>query len=348
MKLVIFKVNQLGDNVVFLPVVQELRKRFPDWEIIVATSPAAADLYRGWIQDDRLLVHPTSEFNRSWKKPTKFLALATEVRKFKPDACLIPQDQANAAYGLALLSGARVRVGAKLPFIKLSFALTHCAQLVPDTKVPLQNWSMVKGLLEELAPNASWPAVPPPPDLSRLLSSDNDTEKCVVIHPGASRPYQRWPVDRMAALASRLLDSGVGVIWIDQPQAPAPSPQRNLVVRKTPNLSSLVSTINSACLFVGNNSGPMHIATALGVPSVIPCGPSHINWDPYWHGDRIRLLRHPSLPCLPCDTLFLARNVCTNATEPMACMNYWTVDRVFEEVQAWKKKWESSDTRTPL
>ena len=42
MNLALFKVNNLGDNIVFLPVVQALRKRFPDWRLMVFTSPAAA------------------------------------------------------------------------------------------------------------------------------------------------------------------------------------------------------------------------------------------------------------------------------------------------------------------
>jgi ADP-heptose:LPS heptosyltransferase len=44
MNLALFKVNNLGDNIVFLPVVQALRKRFPDWRLMVFTSPAAAEL----------------------------------------------------------------------------------------------------------------------------------------------------------------------------------------------------------------------------------------------------------------------------------------------------------------
>lgn len=45
MTLVIFKVNQLGDNVVFLPVVQALSAALPGWKIVVMTSPVAARLY---------------------------------------------------------------------------------------------------------------------------------------------------------------------------------------------------------------------------------------------------------------------------------------------------------------
>lgn len=47
MRVVIFKFNHLGDNVVFLPVVQQLRRQFSDWDLVLLTTPTEAELYRG-------------------------------------------------------------------------------------------------------------------------------------------------------------------------------------------------------------------------------------------------------------------------------------------------------------
>ena len=84
--------------------------------------------------------------------------------------------------------------------------------------------------------------------------------------------------------------------------------------------------------FVGNNSGPMNIASALGVSGTILNGPSAANWDPPWHGERFDLLRDPALACQPCDPLTHPANVCQNREHPMACMLRWSVDDVLKEV----------------
>ena len=63
MTVLISKVNQLGDNVVFLPVVQELRRVFPDVRRVVATSPVARELYTRCVPEVKVVTRPAAEFN---------------------------------------------------------------------------------------------------------------------------------------------------------------------------------------------------------------------------------------------------------------------------------------------
>jgi len=79
----------------------------------------------------------------------------------------------------------------------------------------------------------------------------------------------------------------------------------------------------------------MNLAVALGIPGLIVCGPSRFEWDPYWSSENYLLLRAPGLSCLPCDTPNRPMGVCTNRENPMACMNFWTVDQVYEEALRW-------------
>jgi ADP-heptose:LPS heptosyltransferase len=325
MTILISKVNQLGDNVVFLPVVQQLRSTFPDARLVVVTSPVAAPLYERCVERVEVLKVPTKEFNQAWRSPLKLIRMARQWRAHKPDAVLVANDQGNVAHFLAGLSGARYRVGPENEEIKTHWMLNLRSEANLLLPIAMQNWRIAQMLCAELG--ASIPDRPPCPDLLRLVGPVA-VQPEVVIHPGASRAYQRWPLDRFVELATALSTSN-RVCWIDEgSQVELPGQ----VQRVKPNdLASFVSLLAGTRLFVGNNSGPMHIASALGVPGVIPIGPSTPCWDPYWHNERFVLLRDRTLTCQPCDRLSGPVNVCQNTVSPMVCMKRWSVDEVLSK-----------------
>jgi len=74
----------------------------------------------------------------------------------------------------------------------------------------------------------------------------------------------------------------------------------------------------------------MHIASALGVPTLVLTGPTLKAWDPAWHRERCVVLRRPELPCQPCDRLDGAPNTCLNRREPLACLRRWSPEEIAE------------------
>lgn len=351
MRVLIFKVNQLGDNIVFLPVVQEMRRRFPGWELAIFTSPVAEPLYAAAIPDPaRRFVESTPGFNGSWRRPLDFARLWWRALAFRPDACLIADDQANAAYLLAGLSGARWRVAVRRPFIKLGALATATLPFDPSEKVAATNWR-IAGTLVAAAGGEGWPTSPPPPDLSHLTdgaSSAPDGPLQVAIHPGASQEYKRWFPERYAALANRLAaEAGFAVVWLGAPAGGMPGLSPAVTCVPTPRLSDLARTLAASDLFVGNNSGPMHLANSLGCPAVIICGPTTVQWDPAWYPDRTLVLRDEALPCLPCDTPNASAHMCRRLDDPLACMKFWTVDAVFERCVEWARRWRAARRQTP-
>ena len=329
MTLLISKVNQLGDNVVFLPVVQGLRRLFPDLRLVVATSPVARDLYTRCVPRVEVLSRPTAAFNGAWKQPWRLLSLAAEWRSFKPDAVLLGDDQGNVAQVLAWTSGAGLRAGPHNDSIRGNRLLNHRVPLDLSRHVAEQNWGIARHLAGLLG--ASLPDNPPAPDLTGLIDRSASTPGTdIVIHAGASRAYKRWPVDRYVRLAN-LLATNHRVTWIEQGgEQHGLSPEVTRLEQG--DLSRFVTLLSGAKLFVGNNSGPMNIASALGVPGIIFNGPSTSVWDPAWHFERFTLLRDPTLACQPCDHFTHPVNICRNAAEPMACMNRWSVETVVEKV----------------
>jgi ADP-heptose:LPS heptosyltransferase len=328
MTILVSKINQLGDNVVFLPVVQALQRLLPQARIVVATSPVAAPLYQVSAPGCEVITYQTKAFNSAWKRPWVLPGLAMQWRSIKPSAVLLGDDQGNVAHLLAALSGAELRVGLQVKSLPLHALQTHSQDVDFTTHVAHQNWLVLLKLLDCLGVKHDLPCLPPAPDLSALASSAVAVQSDVVIHAGASREYKRWPLTEYAGLANALAMNR-RVMWIDQPGVLEQQGLEPGVMRVHPSsLAALIATLSNTRLFVGNNSGPMNIASAVGTPSIIFNGPSVANWDPAWHRERFRLLADPLLACQPCDKLTYPVNVCSNLAEPMACMKRWNVERV--------------------
>ena len=83
-----------------------------------------------------------------------------------------------------------------------------------------------------------------------------------------------------------------------------------------------------------SNSVPRHLANALGCAGVAVTGPSALGWDPYWHRERWTVLRHPDLYCAPCERVDRKLKACANIPSPMACLEYWTAEKVLGACRA--------------
>ena len=333
----VFKVNKLGDNIVFLPVIQRLAEERIFDRLTLWNTPLAVPLYQPLRPHVRLEITTREAFYPAWKNPAKLLALTRKVRSARPDIALVAEDMGNTAYFLALASGAPRRLGIRPPYLKIPFAINEAVSLEREAPSAVKSWNLGRALAAAAGAPA-WPMNPPPPDLSHLIR-DSAVPFDVLFHAGASTDYQRWPIERHADLAGRL-SQNLRVGWFDIPALPQPVLDSRVKVIRSQELDVLVSHIARAGVFVGNNSGPMNIASALGTPSVILMGPTSRPWDPYWHPSRFRILRDEKLPCICCDPPGLPiRQFCTNRVHPMACMDHWRVETVEEEVLSWHRQW---------
>jgi ADP-heptose:LPS heptosyltransferase len=154
-------------------------------------------------------------------------------------------------------------------------------------------------------------------------------KKRMVIHPGAGGFLNQWPNERFAAVGTAM-SRDHEVIWINHGRTAGLQPEGTQCV--TPgSISELAEWLASADLYLGNNSGPMHLANALGRPGVAVTGPTATGWDPYWVRSQWTVLRHPNLACQPCERTTVAPEGCINTESPMACLKYWTADKVEAE-----------------
>ena len=191
---------------------------------------------------------------------------------------------------------------------------------------------MARAFARSAGSEVGWPEDLPPPDLSHLAFAaplPHGASKRVVIHPGAGGPLNQWPLERFAAVAAAL-SRDYEVIWINHGRTTVPAPLGTKGLRSIRSIAELAGWLADADLFLGNNSGPMHLANALGRPGVAVTGPTTTGWDPFWNREDWTVLRHPGLYCAPCEKTTVALEGCANTAAPMACLDYWTPGKVEE------------------
>jgi ADP-heptose:LPS heptosyltransferase len=329
MNVVVFKLNSLGDNVVFVPAIQAMRKQFPHWRITLVTTPFESELYGGSLRPQEKIVSSKAAFNNAYRRPWRVLWWVWRIRRKRPDACLVPFDQSNVAHFVAKHSGARIRVGGNLVRIRVKGSLTVNVPMPEDLRPVTWNWRMTGALALAALPGADWPESPPEPDFRYLLSAASPVKGPrlrVVVHPGAGQAFNQWGADQFAAVASSL-SRDFEVVWMNHGRTNRPPPA-GTTASAPRSLAELASWLSSADLFLGNNSGPMHLANALGVRGIAVTGPTTTGWNPFWQPDRWTVLRHPSLACAPCEVTEKALERCTNLQSPMACLAFWTPSKV--------------------
>jgi len=147
----------------------------------------------------------------------------------------------------------------------------------------------------------------------------------VVIHPGALQVTKRWDTGRYAEVARTLQADGFTVALT---AGPGEEPLVVDVARHVPGATILIGLpipelaelIRGARLYIGNDSGPMHLAVAVGTPTVVPWGSSDSEaWRPW--GVRNRVIQNP-FECNPCPGYR-----CLVAETPL-CIESVSVDQV--------------------
>ena len=153
----------------------------------------------------------------------------------------------------------------------------------------------------------------------------------VILHPCATKDYKQWPTAGFAALARHLQSRAVNVvitgagdfdsITINQLLAELSHPVLSLHNRLT--IDELMALMGSALCFVGNDTGPSHLAAACGTPTLALFGPTdeHL-WAPL--GENVDVLRSP----VPCEATCLRRRCSVG----YRCMQTLTADTVLQHL----------------
>jgi heptosyltransferase-2 len=306
--------NWIGDAVMAEPALQALRRRFPAADITLLAKPAVADLFKGHPLIGRVLLY--EDPGRHAGLLGKW-TLAARLRRENFHLAVLFQNAFEAAL-LACLAGIPVRYGYATD--GRAFLLTDPVP-VPD---PCSVLHQVGYYLAMLRPLGVQEEAGPP----RLYVSEEEERRAAEhlaesgigpgdfllgINPGSVYGgAKRWLPERFALAADRLAEG-----WQRQTGRPAKTlvvggpgeeklgqaigtgmRNRPVVLSGKTSVRELMAVIKRCNLFMSNDTGPMHIAAAFGVPLVAIFGPTDPRVTAPFGNDRA-LVRHP-VECSPC------------------------------------------------
>jgi len=334
MKILVRATNWLGDAVMAIPALTAIRGRWPNAEIVVLARPWVADLYQGQDYVDRLMVFDHRRRHRGfWGRER----LAAELRAERFDTAVLLQNAFEAAW-IAWRAGIPERIGYARD--GRSWFLTRAIQVPARGTIPAHETYYYLELLRR----AGWLSQLPTVERITLCVTAEAQQKAedrlnaagarpgasrIAIAPGAAYGSAKcWDPERYAALADRMIAaSDCDVILFGAPQESEIATRIARAMRGRPLNLAGATTIGelpallAACrLFIGNDSGAMHLAGAVGVPVVGIFGPT----DPAGTSPvtpHFTLIREP-VSCSPC---FLR-----HCPIDHRCMTRVSVDRVFE------------------
>lgn len=277
----ITRTDRIGDLVLSTPVFPAIKKRYPNSFIAALVFKETAPIIEGnpWV--DQVIVYDKKGFHKSWWKTMQF---ALELKKERFDIA-IHLHATNRVNIISWLAGIPIRIGYRVKpgdrHGNLHHFLTH---IVNEKK-----WEGKKHEADYNFDLLTLIDVPRPEKLEfyfPLRDSDREAlkrvfpaqhQRYVVFHPSASCISKRWAPDRLAAVADRLAREygiypviigaeGLGALHAHQMQEFMEEKALNLAGQL--NLGMLGWLLKGARLLVSNDSGPVHIASALGTPVI--------------------------------------------------------------------------------
>lgn len=313
-RILIVRTSSLGDIVHALPAVAALRGAYPssriDW-IVDVQHAELLDLVP--IVDRRILIgQPVSEGRRVGlsRRLREFRTALRELKGERYDVAIDLQGLVRSAM-IARWSGASRVVGfdrsrLREPIASFFYTETFNPDSPPGAHVVFKNL----GLVAALGAKAAAVEFPLERRGSAAVRTVLDgvrargSERFAILNPGAAWPNKRWPADRFGAL-SRVIRERHGltsvVLWGpgEEPLARAVAAASNDAADVAPptSISDLVTLASSASLFVAGDTGPLHVAAALGTPVVGIYGPTNPARTGPWRSADITVSRHSRCQC---------------------------------------------------
>ncbi len=339
-RILVLRYRFIGDTILTVPFLRNLRRAEPSAYIAWVVAPGSAEVVKGIPYVDELIywdpvtIHADSRgTHRSWKDKWRFIR---ELRSRRFDKVYVLKRSLSSAI-MALLTGASERIGFDTEGRGLlltrrvqyrsdrheveNFLEVLRADGVPVTDDHLEFWTSAEedGAAAQLLADAGVPA----------------GGRLVAIHPFASISQRGWPLENFAQLASLYADQGLTPLLLGaQGDRGNLDGARGLFGAGTFDLVGQCSLrvtmalLKRCSLFVGNDSGIMHLAAAAGIPLVALFGPqSPVKFGPW--SDRASVV-YKQFPCSPCRQKFFTECEPSLRQRP-ACIEEISVEEVFHE-----------------
>ena len=305
--------NWIGDVVMISPAVRAIRRRFPEARLAIVGKRWVLEALRGTPQYDELIEYDPAGVHRGAGGRLRLARALRAGGRF--DLAVLFQKAFDAAV-VARLAGARLRVGYATDH--RGFLLTHALPPPPPARHHAEAFNdlarAVGAVVDDPRPFFELGAAERAAADAHLDRIGFDSAATLVaLHPGASKPPRAWHADRFAGLAATLqaragarfvILAGPGEEPLARAVAAAVPPSAWTMTPPDGGLRLSAALLARCRLFVGNDSGPMHLAAALGVPTIGIFGPGRTtNTAPVGGRGPVRLISR-DYPCAPCRQAF--------------------------------------------
>lgn len=327
-RFLVISTTAIGDTLLGTPAMRALKETYPASYVAVLAHKGRMDILKGNPHVDELI-----SFEKGW------LSLWQTGRGLKRrgfDVVLIFHGNDPWTLPVAWLSGAPEIVGYRddtsfdflltriIPMpVAGSHAIDRRLELSRAVRADTNDRKLVLRLTEEEKASAD--------DLLRLLGTDKN-RPLVGLQPGAARPYKCWPLERFADLGRRLIEEfGAQVVITGSPQEAAMADRLRKMIGDgaasaagRTEIRGMGVLMEHMSAYVTNDTGPMHMAFAVGTPTVaLFCPSDAASLGPSAEQEKHRMLSKP-LTCTPCIT--------KRCNDPV-CMEQFSVDEVADAVR---------------
>jgi lipopolysaccharide heptosyltransferase II len=324
-KVLLIRLRLIGDVVFTTPMPRALKRAFPEAHVTYIVEPAAAAVVAGNLYLDDVIVAPRP---RGLARIVSDLTLARRLRRARYDVVIDLHGGPRSAW-LAFATGARQRIGYANTGRSWMYTRTvHRPRALRPRHSVVNQWDLLEAI-------EGWPGGAPEPgrdpvEMPRDEAADTAIERrlqaagitaeheLIVAHVSAGNPFRRWPEPAFTRLVSELA---------------AASPLRRIVLSSGPSDREAAARIRSAArqalgasadrivdfgefdlaelralversrVFIGGDTGPLHIAATTATPIVGIYGPTESVRSAPWRDPRIptEAVEIAGLPCRPCD-----------------------------------------------
>ena len=309
-RILIIRLDRLGDVILSTPVLTALRQRFPHAFLAMMVRPACQDVVQGHPSVNEVILYEKEGIHRSVPATIRF---ARGLRRYAFDTALILHPT-NRSHWIPWLAGIPVRIGYD----------RKCGRLLTHRIAHQKQEGTKHEAVYTLELLASFGITPPHPRpvmpiqrraverIEALLreASIRETDQLVAIHPSASCVSKRWMPERFAQVADRLVEEQRMRICLIAGPDDARYARWTAQAMRQPALDcagrlsvgELAALLQRCRLLISNDSGPVHVAAAVGTPVVDIFGRnqrglSPLRWGPLGEG---HVVLHKEVGCVTC------------------------------------------------
>lgn len=339
-RIALIKLGALGDVVYTFPVVSALKAQWPNAHLTWIVEARWVDVPRLHPDVDEVVTVDTRGWRAAlrqgrWGTAWNELGLFRRAVAGRFDVAIDAQGLLKSA-AVTWLTRAAIRMGFAPGDCRErgnAWVMTHHAEPVGAVHALTRNLSLPAALGAQVGVPRFDVRVPASDEAwaSALVPSGAPV---VTVHPGAGHPGKRWPLERWLALSDRLSASGCRVVIVTGPEdrdtvAEAVKAMPNSPsVAAPPTVGALAALLRHAAVAVAGDTGPLHLAAALGRRTVGVYGPSDpVTAAPF--GDGCRVIKHPCACGWRPGPSFNRRCV-----ESFACIRAIAVGEVAEAVES--------------